>query len=288
MLITEVGGKNFWGGTTTTHTGTGHFSLDIDDIIEGTKGPIQLSDISILAAGDGKVTQSYLSTGGFGYTVVIDHDEPYDGTGYTTRYAHLKSTPTVSNGQWITQGYPIGTMGTTGSSTGTHLHFQVYYNGSSVSSVKELQGLVIDGRKIEEYKVGTQDTWNPKYYSSTNKQSGATVVTLVSFTANAGDDGSVTLAWETATEVDNAGFNLYRSRRKNGTYTQINNALINARGNAVSGASYTYVDTPGRDGIYYYKLEDVDYYGVSTMHDPEKVRVMSGDDAAHRSRGPLR
>ncbi|UJS17063.1 MAG: Ig-like domain-containing protein [Candidatus Jettenia sp.] len=59
-------------------------------------------------------------------------------------------------------------MGSTGNSTGTHVHFQVYYNKSSASTVEELQGLVIDGVKVEDYKVGTQDPWNPKYYSSTN------------------------------------------------------------------------------------------------------------------------
>ncbi|MDN3514801.1 MAG: hypothetical protein NG747_10420 [Candidatus Brocadia sp.] len=103
-----------------------------------------------------------------------------------------------------------------------------------------------------------------------------TVVTLAYFTAEAGDNGVVTLSWETVAEVDNAGFNLYRAKHKNGAYTRINDALIPAQGDAVSGASYSYVDAPGK-GAFYYKLEDVDYYGVSTMHGPEKVRVRSDD-----------
>lgn len=111
-----------------------------------------------------------------------------------------------------------------------------------------------------------------------------TAISLVSFAAKAGNDGSITLTWETATEVDNAGFNIYRARTKDGTYKKINATLIPAQDNATSGASYSYVDTPPSKGTYYYKLEDIDNNGVSTMHGPEKVRVRSGDNARRRSR----
>ncbi len=107
-------------------------------------------------------------------------------------------------------------------------------------------------------------------------------ISLVSFTAEAGDDSNVTLRWETATEVDNAGFNLYRAETKDGAYKKINDILIPAQGNATSGAGYSFVDTPPAKGTYYYKLEDVDYKGVSAMHGPEKVRVRS-DDATIKS-----
>jgi len=98
-----------------------------------------------------------------------------------------------------------------------------------------------------------------------------TAITLASFTAQAGA-GGVTLAWETATEVDNAGFNLYRAMVEDGPYTQINETLIAAEGDAVSGASYSFVDRPDY-GTFYYKLEDVDYYGVSTLHGPVRVTL---------------
>ena len=121
------------------------------------------------------------------------------------------------------------------------------------------------------------------YQKTRGIKGGATAVTLAYFTAEAGDDGVVTLLWETATEVDNAGFNIYRARLKDGIYKKINDTLIPAQGDAVSGASYSYIDTPG-NGTFYYKLEDVDYYGVSTIHGPEKVRVRSGNNASRRSR----
>ena len=100
---------------------------------------------------------------------------------------------------------------------------------------------------------------------------GPTAITLASFTAQAGA-GGVTLAWETATEVDNAGFNLYRAMVEDGPYTQINDGLIAAEGDPVSGASYSFADTPDY-GTFYYKLEDVDYNGVSTLHGPIRITL---------------
>jgi hypothetical protein len=98
-----------------------------------------------------------------------------------------------------------------------------------------------------------------------------TAIILSSFTAEAGAEG-VTLAWETGTEVDNAGFNLYRALLRDGPYTKINDALITAQGDPVSGASYSFLDTPGY-GTFYYQLEDMDLYGMSTLHGPVKVTV---------------
>lgn len=98
-------------------------------------------------------------------------------------------------------------------------------------------------------------------------------ITLLFFKAKARAHGSVVLIWKTAREIDTIGFNLYRTRRKNGTYKKINRSLINAKGNDISGARYRFKDKPPGSGIYYYKLEDVDSDGVSTMHGPAKVRV---------------
>ncbi len=97
-----------------------------------------------------------------------------------------------------------------------------------------------------------------------------TAISLVSFTAQAGID-QVALAWETGTELDNAGFNLYRATA-GGPYSKINEALIAAEGDPVSGAGYSFVDTPGA-GVFYYKLEDIDLHGLSTTHGPVEVTV---------------
>lgn len=107
-----------------------------------------------------------------------------------------------------------------------------------------------------------------------------TAITLVSFTAQPHADGTVTLLWTTAAEIDNAGFNLWRATAANGEYGRINPLLIPGQGTGW-GADYSYVDTPPDVGTYYYKLEDVDYNGVGTFHGPIEAR---GLDFGHWSR----
>jgi hypothetical protein len=91
---------------------------------------------------------------------------------------------------------------------------------------------------------------------------------LTSFIAEPAD-GSVFLFWETSSEIDNVGFNIYRSEQKNGEYTLLNDDMIIAEGSPTEGMLYEFIDdTVQNRKIYYYKLEDFDIYGVSTFHGP--------------------
>lgn len=95
-----------------------------------------------------------------------------------------------------------------------------------------------------------------------------TLIRLSSFTA-APKPGRVILDWSTAAEIDNAGFNLYRSESADGNYIRINNSLIAAKGTSTQGTSYEFIDTSIQNRkTYYYKLEDIDLSGKSTMHGP--------------------
>jgi hypothetical protein len=109
--------------------------------------------------------------------------------------------------------------------------------------------------------------------SFTNKKDEGTAITLASFAAKAGV-GAVRLEWETGTEIDNAGFNLYRATAPGGPYTKVNAALIAAEGDPVAGASYSFLDQRLLPGTYYYKLEDVDFNGVTTLHGPVSATVL--------------
>lgn len=78
----------------------------------------------IAAAASGTVTFAGWHGSGYGFMVQIDH-----GNGLSTLYAHMASQPWVSVGQWVEQGQHIGPIGSTGASTGPHLHFAVQRNG---------------------------------------------------------------------------------------------------------------------------------------------------------------
>ncbi|HEU0031934.1 MAG TPA: peptidoglycan DD-metalloendopeptidase family protein [Kofleriaceae bacterium] len=81
----------------------------------------RLNDLgdTVVAAAGGTVTRvENLGSVSYGRWIEISH-----GNGYTTRYAHL-SSQTVSKGQVVRQGQKIGTVGSTGGSTGPHLHFE--------------------------------------------------------------------------------------------------------------------------------------------------------------------
>lgn len=86
----------------------------------------------ILAAADGIITKAGWM-GGYGKTIEITH-----GNGLMTRYAHM-SRLTAKVGQAIDRGNQIGRMGSTGRSTGTHLHFEVRHNGRAINPRKFLE-----------------------------------------------------------------------------------------------------------------------------------------------------
>jgi murein DD-endopeptidase MepM/ murein hydrolase activator NlpD len=79
-------------------------------------------------AADGGTVTSYIGyRSGYGYVVEINH-----GAGYSTRYAHL-SKILVNSGQRVAKGDQIGKMGSTGNSSGPHLHFEIRKNGTPLN-----------------------------------------------------------------------------------------------------------------------------------------------------------
>jgi len=103
-----ISGNDYW---------SGHLAIDIG-LVQGD--PIVASD-------SGVVVFSGWSSGGYGNVIVIDH-----GTGYQTLYAHLSGV-SAGCGQSVLQGQTIGFGGSTGNSTGAHLHFEVRFQGGFVN-----------------------------------------------------------------------------------------------------------------------------------------------------------
>jgi murein DD-endopeptidase MepM/ murein hydrolase activator NlpD len=109
------------------------------------KGPV---GTPILAAAEGKVVLAGFN-GGYGKSVEIRH-----ANGLITRYAHLSGVH-VRAGQMVERGVQIGRMGSTGRSTGSHLHFEVRLNGQAINPRKFLEANpdVLKVQTVAEYRA---------------------------------------------------------------------------------------------------------------------------------------
>jgi len=103
------------GGTVTQQYWSGHPAIDI---ASWTGAPVKAADSGYVV-----LASSGAWNTGYGNYVIIDH-----GNGFTTLYAHMSSI-FVKSGENITRGEQIGLVGSTGHSTGPHLHFEVRYQG---------------------------------------------------------------------------------------------------------------------------------------------------------------
>lgn len=97
---------------------------------------------AIQATGNGKVIRVEKKKRGYGQNVIIDH-----GYGYTTLYAHMHLI-SVKEGEVVTKGQKIGEIGSTGTSTAPHLHYEVRINGKAVNPID----YCLDGLSPTEYK----------------------------------------------------------------------------------------------------------------------------------------
>jgi hypothetical protein len=101
-------------------------------------------------------------------------------------------------------------------------------------------------------------------------------VTLASFQAEAAEQ-EIVVAWETASELNNLGFNVYRGTSATGEAVQLNEEMIPSQApGSGEGFYYEYLDTDVQPGVtYYYWLEDVDANGTLTRHGPVTASVQS-------------
>lgn len=131
-------GSFLWPAPTSTYI-TSRFGLRIHPVT-GVQKSHTGTDIgagagdNVLAAAPGVVTMASWN-GGYGNCVMIDH-----GNGYQTLYAHMSSIA-VSNGAAVSAGSVIGYVGSTGVSTGPHLHFEIWASGSRIDPEQFFSGL---------------------------------------------------------------------------------------------------------------------------------------------------
>ncbi|MCL6582027.1 MAG: right-handed parallel beta-helix repeat-containing protein [bacterium] len=106
-----------------------------------------------------------------------------------------------------------------------------------------------------------------------------TLITLDQFSA-ALQGSAVVITWTTLSEINTAGFNLWRAQEDGGEYVKINPVPIGAEGGSSLAAEYSYLDNMVSPATrYYYQLEEVDSTGISTFHGPIFLDVTTELDA---------
>jgi murein DD-endopeptidase MepM/ murein hydrolase activator NlpD len=131
---TKFSGMFVWPTPSCTYI-TSHFAPQRVNPVTGKLRPHTGTDIGaqygaqIVAAASGTVKFAGWN-GGYGNCAIIDH-----GGGVSTLYAHMSSI-SVSAGQTVSAGGAVGRVGSTGNSTGPHLHFEILINGSAVNPMQ--------------------------------------------------------------------------------------------------------------------------------------------------------
>ena len=103
---------------------------------------VNVNILFIQATGNGVISKVTKSSSGYGHHVVVDH-----GFGYKTLYGHMSKID-VKKGQKVTRGQKIGEVGSTGTSTAPHLHYEVISQGNRVNPIH----YCMDGLSPEEYQ----------------------------------------------------------------------------------------------------------------------------------------
>jgi hypothetical protein len=104
-------------------------------------------------------------------------------------------------------------------------------------------------------------------------------VMLSDFAAKA-QEGKIVLSWTTQSELNNLGFQVYRTTKENGTYSMIasyeNIPSLLGAGNSNTAKDYIYEDAMiSHSKLYWYKIADVDYQGMRTFHGPISIQAVA-------------
>lgn len=180
VVTTEVGGRDAMapGSVATHHQGNKYFGIDFG----GTSIPAHTGNIPVYAAAYGTVQAvGYDNLGGGNYVYVSHHSSGNLGVGFSTYYLHLQnesnlqnqSTRPVKKGDVVNHGSRLGYLGSTGDSTGPHLHISFKYNGDGSAGNQALAQMFIDGFLLKDLQTEkdpvTKQRGNNSYYLSTNR-----------------------------------------------------------------------------------------------------------------------
>jgi hypothetical protein len=201
------------------------------------------------------------------------------GTISLNTWTHVACTYDGSNVRAYKNGQEAGFVGETGTLAATNDVVVIAQNEAGTSADRHWPGVIDEARVSSiardacwiETEFANQN--NPGGFYSVQPEEGSpsTAVSLLTFTAK-GQGGSVLVEWQTAQEIRNVGFNLYRAENFDGPFTRLNDRLIPGLTFSVRGKAYAFEDNQATHGtLYYYKLEDIDVSGERTTHGPISV-----------------
>ncbi|MBN2412187.1 T9SS type A sorting domain-containing protein [candidate division KSB1 bacterium] len=129
------------------------------------------------------------------------------------------------------------------------------------------------------FYFGCQDPW-PTFRSTTyaneDPANAALPVNIAGLSAVLTDNNYVVIKWTTKSEIRNLGFNVLRSTSDNGPWYKLNSELIKGAGTTVNENQYEYLDkVPRENGIYFYKIEQIDTDGKISYFGPVQLDVGS-------------
>ncbi len=232
----------------------------------------------------------------------IDLYNGADGVSYETDYLNSFSIGNSVNGfQYYSQeisGIQNGPDGISLSYNGRLIQF-LSYGGTFTADGGPADGVVSTDIGVEESSStlnssslqltgnGTQYsdfTWGgpmSSTFGAANNGGDQTLpITLSNFSV-AYDNNAVVITWTTESEINNLGFNLYKSEQADGNYDKINNKIIEGAGNSSTQTQYTYMDSRVEAGkTYYYQLEDVSFDGKSEKHLPASLTIPQNQAAS--------
>ncbi len=144
-----------------------------------------------------------------------------------------------------------------------HLQFNEIKDASPFIGLANLAELHLEGNPIKNRKpLFELLAKNPDVRIYLKRGGEPLPVTLSHFRAELTDTG-VTLKWITESEVDNAGFYIYRSETRDGQFKVLNPIMIQGAGTTSERNTYTWTDTTAKPNVaYYYRIEDISHAGV--------------------------
>jgi hypothetical protein len=215
-----------------------------------------------------------------GVTVYPDHLEGYawgENVGWIRLGTHTGGSPhtygNTSNADYgVNRNTGTGALsGYAWSTNAGWINFNPDFGGVTVSEAGEFSGYAW-GENIGWIKFNGTAQNSTTYMVAT---AGPLAVTLASFDAQ-GQADRVVVTWETVSEINNAGFTLYRGLQADGSDRALLANVASQAPGSTLGAAYSYEDLAVQPGdTYWYWLEDVDLAGATTLHGPVSATVQA-------------